>query len=149
MAVNHFSFSFVILACILEVFFILIQSDFGTFFYCSRGSQSTTYLRCTVVTSFGVLHVYSFPLHATYYHQLMLYSKIHMRSSTTQFISCLTKYDKIKAGLKAPQILKHEMFESYSPPPLSNYSINKQHAEFRLRCSNHKRSDSHKFSLVS
>lgn len=70
-----------------------------------------------------------------------------MQTSTTQFISCLTKYDKIDAGLKAVQILKHEIFESYSPPPLSNYSVNKQHAEFWLRCSNHKRSDSRANSL--
>lgn len=95
----------------------------------------------------SILRVYSFPLHATCYHQLMLYSKIYMQTSATQFKSCLVKYDKISAGLKAIQILKHGIVESYSPPPLSNYSINKQHAEFWLRCSNHKRSDSRTNSL--
>lgn len=33
-----------------------------------------------------------------------------MQTSTTEFISCLTKYDKINAGLKSIQILKHEIF---------------------------------------
>jgi len=109
---------------------------------------SAHHLRCTVVTSFGILPVYWFLLHATYdYHQLMLDSQIHTQTSPTQFIPRLTKCDKINAGLKAIQTLKHEIFESYSPPPLSNYSISEQHAEFQPRCSNHQRSDSHRNSL--
>lgn len=60
----------------------------------------------------------------------------------------LNKYDKIKAGLKAIYILQHHAFESYSSPHLSNYATNKQHAEFCVRCRNHKRSDSHTNSLL-